>query len=145
MDQVRPTFNINRFALFAGMEAMRDREYFQKCRQLVLDGKKYYYDQFNKMGLFYMPTSANFIFVQVGVDDLKMHEELVRQGVILRPLTPWGYKGFMRITIGTHEQNQKVVKSIQKGLDELKKRSQTSFDLPSSKGRSERETGAVEK
>ena len=130
MDRVRPTFNINRFAYSAGMEAMKDREYFQKCRQMVLDGKKYYYDQFNKMGLFYLPTSANFIFVQVGVDDLKMHEELVKQGVILRPLTPWGYKGFMRITIGTHEQNEKVVKSIQKGLDELKKRSQTSLDLP---------------
>ena len=73
------------------------------------------------MGLYYMPTSANFIFVGVGVDDLKLHGELVKQGVILRPLSDWGYRGFMRITIGTHEQNTKVVAGMKRALAQLKK------------------------
>jgi histidinol-phosphate aminotransferase len=116
-DQVRPTFNLNRFAQYAGMEAMKDREYFQRCRQLVLDEKKYYYEAFAQMGLYYLPTSANFIFVGVGVDDQKLHEELVKLGIILRPLSAWGYKGFLRITIGTHGQNEKVVPSFLPGED----------------------------
>jgi histidinol-phosphate aminotransferase len=120
MDQVRPTFNLNRFAQFAGMEAMKDREYFQRCRQLVLDEKKYYYEAFAQMGLYYLPTSANFIFVGVGVDDQKLHEELVKLGIILRPLSAWGYKGFLRITIGTHGQNEKVVAGLKKALAKLK-------------------------
>jgi histidinol-phosphate aminotransferase len=122
MDQVRPTFNTNRFAQFAGMEAMKDQEHFQKCRKMVLDEKKYYYEEFKKMGLYHLPTSANFIFVGVGVDDQEMHAALVKLGIILRPLTPWGYKGFMRITIGTHEQNEKVVAGMKKALGEMKKR-----------------------
>lgn len=121
MDQVRPTFNTNRFAQFAGMEAMKDREYFQKCRQMVLDEKQYYYTEFKRMGLYFIPTSANFIFVGVGVDDLRLHGELVKQGIILRPLSAWGYRGFMRITIGTHEQNAKVVAGLKRALAELKK------------------------
>ena len=98
---------------------MKDREYFNRCVQMVWDEKRYYYEEFSKMGLFYLPTFANFIFVRAGEDDLKVHEAMTKRGVIIRPMTPWGYKGFLRVTIGTHDQNVKVISSLKGSLREL--------------------------
>jgi histidinol-phosphate aminotransferase len=119
MNSVRQVFNVNRFAQMAGIEAVKDKEHLQKCLQLVWDEKRYYYDEFNKMGLSFVPTSANFIFAEVGVDDLKLHEAMIKRGVIIRPMTPWGYKGCIRITIGTHYENEKAVTSLKEALKEL--------------------------
>jgi histidinol-phosphate/aromatic aminotransferase/cobyric acid decarboxylase-like protein len=58
--------------------------------------------------------------VNVGVDDLKLHETMTRNGVIIRPMTPWGYKGFIRVTTGTHYQNEKMIACLKKSLLELK-------------------------
>ncbi len=119
MNRVRPPFNVNRLGQQVAIAALRDREHFRMSTQMVWEGRQFYYDAFQKMGLFYLPTWANFIFVKVGSDDMKVHEALVRQGVILRPMTPWGYKGFIRVTIGTREQNEKVVAAMEKSLAEV--------------------------
>ncbi len=120
LNSVRPVFNVSRIAQMVGIEAMRDEEHLNRCLQMVWDEKKYYYEEFNKMGLFFVPTSANFIFVNVGVDDLTLQEIMTRNGVIIRPMTPWGYKGFIRVTIGTHYQNEKMIACLKKSLLELK-------------------------
>jgi len=120
LNKVRPVFNVNRFAQMAGIEAMNDTNHLKRCLQLVWEEKKYYYEQFREMGLSYLKTSSNFIFVNVGVDDLKLHETMTKNGVIIRPMTPWGYKGFIRVTIGTHYQNEKMVECLKKSLQELK-------------------------
>lgn len=118
LNLVRPVFNVNRIVQRAGIEAMRDKEHFNRCVQMVWDEKSYYYEEFEKMGLFYLPTFGNFIFVRVGEDDLKVHEAMTKRGVIIRPMTPWGYKGFVRVTIGTHDQNQKMFSCLKESLQE---------------------------
>ena len=120
LNAVRHVFNVNRLAQLAGIEAMKDKEHLQKCLQLVWDEKGYYYEELDKLGLFYVLTSANFIFVDTGVDDLKLSEAMVKRGVVIRPMTPWGYKNCIRITIGTHYQNEKAITSLKEALEELK-------------------------
>ena len=120
LNSVRPVFNVSRIGQQVGVEAMKDKDHLRRCIQMVWDEKKYYYDEFNKMGLYYVPTSANFIFVNVGVDDLDLQEIMTRGGVIIRPMTPWGYKGFIRVSIGTHYENEKMIVCLKKSLFELK-------------------------
>jgi histidinol-phosphate aminotransferase len=120
LNSVRPVFNVNRIAQMVGIEAMNDKDHLNRCLQMVWNEKKYCYEEFNKMGLYFVPTSANFIFVNVGVDDLNLQEIMTRNGVIIRPMTPWGYKGFIRGTIGTHYQNEKMVECLKKSIGELK-------------------------
>jgi histidinol-phosphate aminotransferase len=119
LNRVRANFNVNRIGQMAAIAALSDREHFRLSTQMVWEGRQFYYDKFQEMGLFYLPTWANFIFVKVGPDDMKVHEALVRKGVILRPMTPWGYKGFIRVTIGTHDQNKKVVSALEKSISEV--------------------------
>lgn len=120
LNKVRHVFNMNRFAQVAGIEAMNDTDHLNRCLQLIWEEKKYCYEEFREMGLSYLPTSSNFIFVNAGVDDLKLHETMTKNGVVIRPMTHWGYKGFIRVTIGTHYQNEKMVECLKKSLGELK-------------------------
>ena len=120
LNSVRSVFNVNRFAQLAAVEALKDREHLNKSINLVWDEKKFYTRQLKNLDLFFIPTSANFVFVKVGVDDLKLHETMVQKGIIIRPMTAWGYKGFIRITIGTHEQNEKMFGCLRESLKELK-------------------------
>ena len=119
MNSVRPFFNVNRFAQAAGIEAVKDTDHLHKCIQLIRDEKRYYYREFEKMSLSYVPTNANFIFVNTGVDDVKLRDSLQKSGVLVRPATPWGYKGFIRVTIGTHDQNEKMVSCLKECLKEM--------------------------
>jgi len=122
LNKARAVFNVNRFSQAAGIEALNDTDHLARCRQLIWEEKKYCYEELKKIGVSYLPTSANFIFVNVGVDDGKLHEAMTRRGVIIRPLTPWGYKGFIRITIGSHYQNERMVDCLKKSLEEIEGR-----------------------
>jgi len=72
-----------------------------------------------KSRLFYVPTSANFLFVKVGVDDLKLRDHMLRKGVMITPLTAWGFKGFIRVSIGTHYENGRRIICLKECLEEL--------------------------
>lgn len=116
LNSVRPVFNVSRIAQEVGIEAMNDKDHLHRCLQMVWEEKRYYYEEFNKMGLYFVPTSANFIFVNVGADDLILHDIMTRNGVIIRPMTPWGYKKFIRVSIGTHYQNERMIACLKKSL-----------------------------
>jgi len=120
LNAVRHVFNVNRFAQLAGIEAIRDKEHLQRCIKLIWDEKRYYYEELDRLGLSYVPTSANFIFVDTGVDDLKLSEAMVKRGVVIRPMTAWGYKNCIRITIGTRYQNERAMLCLKEALEELK-------------------------
>ena len=120
MNAVRPVFNVNRLAQLAAIEALKDRDHLNKCVRLVWEEKEICYNEFKNMGLFFMRSAANFIFVNIGVDDLKLHEAMVKRGIIIRPMTAWGYKGFIRVTIGTHYQNEKMLICLKEALEEIK-------------------------
>ncbi|MBW2136687.1 MAG: histidinol-phosphate transaminase [Deltaproteobacteria bacterium] len=119
MVRIRNVFNVSRLAQKAAVEAFKDKEHLQKSVKLVWEEKKYYYREFENMGLFFYPTSSNFILVNVGVDDVKLAESMKRRGVIISPQTSNGYKGFIRVTIGTHEQNVKMIACLKGCLAEL--------------------------
>ena len=120
MQSIRPVFNVNRLAQIAGCEALKDKEHLNKCLTLVEEEKQYYYNEFKKMNMSYVPSAANFIFVDVGVDDVELSKALVKKGVIISAMTSSGYKGCIRITIGNHYQNEKMIASLKEAIEELK-------------------------
>jgi len=79
-------------------------------------GKEYLYRAFAEMGLEYVPTETNFILVDVGQDSDRLYDELLRRGVIVRPMAPWGYKTKLRVTIGTQRQNERFIAALKQVL-----------------------------
>jgi histidinol-phosphate aminotransferase len=83
-----------------------------ECVRMIEAGRHYLYDEFKSIGLSYVPSRANFILVDVGRSAADIYQKLLHKGVIVRPMTPFGLETAFRITVGTPEENRKLVKAL---------------------------------
>lgn len=114
---VREPFNVNLLAQEAARAALGDREHLQRSRELVLKGKERLYRLFEEMGLRYILTQANFVFVDTGRDSVQLFQKMLKEGVIIRSGDIFGYRSFIRVTVGTPEQNQRFAVAFRKVLE----------------------------
>ena len=115
LEKIRQPFNVNSLAQAAGLAALDDVDHIRKTRENNSLGKKFLEDAFTRMGLPFVPSSANFILVQVGQGQ-RIFEELQKQGVITRPMGGYKLPEWIRISIGTPRENQRAVKSLKRAL-----------------------------
>lgn len=116
IQKVKEPFNVNMLAQVAACAALDDIEHLNKSKTVNLQGRKYLYDEFDKMGLSYVPTEANFVFVNVGKDSKEVFQALLKKGIIIRPGNIFGFPEYLRITIGTPEENERFIKGLQSVL-----------------------------
>jgi len=109
MFRAKPPFNVNRLAQAGAKAALGDKDFLKKTYATNVEGKKYLCVALDKVGLEYKKTESNFIFINVkrSADDLFL--QMMKQGVIIRPLTSFGLPDAIRVSIGTQEQNEKFV------------------------------------
>ena len=117
LHRVRQPFNVNAMAQAAAMAALKDDDYVQRTRQLVTDGLREFEVAFKRLGLEYVPSVANFVLVKTG-RGRELFEALRRKLVIIRPVDAYGLPDYVRITIGTHEENARVIKALEEVLRE---------------------------
>ncbi len=113
MNRIRQPFNVNSLAQAAGLAALDDEAHIMECVRMIEAGRHYLYDEFKNLGVSYVPSRANFILVDVGRSAADIFQKLLQHGVIVRPLTPFGMETALRITVGTPEENRKLVKALQ--------------------------------
>ncbi|HKB25294.1 MAG TPA: histidinol-phosphate transaminase [Methylomirabilota bacterium] len=113
MNRIRQPFNVNSLAQAAGLAALEDEAHIMECVRMIEAGRHYLYDEFKNLGVSYVPSRANFILVDVGRSAADIFQKLLQHGVIVRPLTPFGMETALRITVGTPEENRKLVKALQ--------------------------------
>ena len=106
MQKTRLPFNVNTVALTAASKVLDNHEYIEKSLAMNLDGKEFIYDQCQAMGLDHVPSKANFVCINVGKSAQQVTQDMLKRGVILRALTSFGLDQWVRISIGTPEQNQ---------------------------------------
>ena len=114
--RVREPFPVHRLGQAGAVAALKDTDHAKRSIRTVVEGRKYIYREFEKMGLFCVPSQANFVFVDLGKDSKDALQDLLREGVIIRPGFIWGYPTFARITVGRLEDNGRLVKALQKVL-----------------------------
>lgn len=119
IERVTEPFNVNALAQTAALAALDDREHLQASQELNLQGKRYLYEQLDAMGLNYVPTQANFIFLDTGRDCRQVFQKLLESGVIVRTGDIFGYPAYIRITIGTAAENARFIKALQTVLESL--------------------------
>jgi histidinol-phosphate aminotransferase len=117
--RVTEPFNVNLLAQKAAFAALDDSEHLQASRELNWQGKKYLYQQFDAMGLKYVPTQANFILLDTGKDCRQVFQRLLQLGVIVRTGDIFGYPTYLRVTVGTAEENTRFIHSLQSVLESL--------------------------
>lgn len=114
--KLRISFSVNRISQVAGIAALDDYEHIEKARAINEAGKEFLYDAYKKLGLFYIPTYGNFLFVDFGKDSQIVFEALQKHGIITRPIKGYGFPNALRITIGTEKQNKQLIQTLKKIL-----------------------------
>ncbi len=112
MNRIRQPFNVNSLGQVAALAALDDEAHILECVRMIEAGRHFLYDEFKRIGLQYVPSRANFILVDVGRNAADIYQTLLHQGVIVRPMTPFGLETALRITVGTPEENRKLVKAL---------------------------------
>jgi histidinol-phosphate aminotransferase len=110
MNRVRQPFNTNMAAQIAAEAALADTDHLAKVVKENYNGKMYLYKEFEKLGLEYIPTQANFILVKTGNGE-QVFNELLKKGVIVRFLGP-SLKDYIRVSIGTAEENATFIEQL---------------------------------
>src|SRR5919198_1231820 len=112
MNRIRQPFNVNSLAQVAAIAALDDDNHVVECVRMNEAGKAFLYDEFRILGVKYVPSRANFILVDVGRSAADIFQKLLHEGVIVRPLTPFGMETALRITVGTPDENRKLVRAL---------------------------------
>jgi histidinol-phosphate aminotransferase len=112
MNRIRAPFNVNALGLVAALAALEDEGHVLECVRMIEAGRHYLYDEFNSLGIRYAPSRANFILVDVGRSASDIFQRLLKEGVIVRPMTSFGMESALRITVGTPEENRRLIKAL---------------------------------
>src|SRR6266571_3522011 len=120
LNRIRQPFNINSLAQVAALAALEDDSHILECLRMNEAGRHFLCDEFTAMGVKYVPSRANFILVDVGRSGTDIFQRLLKEGVIVRPMASFGMETALRITIGTPEENRRLVKALKKVLAEGK-------------------------
>jgi histidinol-phosphate aminotransferase len=113
INKIRGPFNVNTLAQVAALAALEDEEFIEKSYKVNEIGKKYLYEELDKIGIEYAPSETNHIFMNVERDGNEVFVELQKRGMIIRPVTgTW-----IRVTIGTQEQNELFIKLLKEVLN----------------------------
>lgn len=105
-------FNVNTLAQVAAIAAIDDYSHVKNSLAANYRGKNYLYTALTEMGLNYVPTEANFIFVDTGQDSREVFNRLLQMGVIIRTGDIFGFPTFIRVTISTHSRNHRFIESL---------------------------------
>jgi histidinol-phosphate aminotransferase len=112
ISRASPPFSVNRFAQIGAAEALKDKTHIQKTKEITESGKRFLYENFERMSVFYIPSETNFVTIDIKTDAKRVSEELKKRSVVVRPLTMYGKPTFLRVTIGTPDQNKKFVEAF---------------------------------
>ncbi|MDT3425871.1 histidinol-phosphate aminotransferase [Paenibacillus forsythiae] len=116
MNRCRQIFNVNAVAQASALAGLKDAGFRETVYENNRQGKEYLYQAFEEQGLRYIPTEASFIMVRTGQDSETLYQQLLKEGVIIRPGAAYGMKEWLRVSIGTMEENRLFIEALRKVL-----------------------------
>lgn len=118
-NRVRNPFNVNDLAQVAGIAALEDKAYIANSQKIVWDGLDYIYNELKRLDLPFYHSEANFVLFDTKRNSEEVHINLLKKGIILRPVQNYGFKTLMRMTVGNRDENIKAISAIEKMLTEV--------------------------
>jgi histidinol-phosphate aminotransferase len=111
LHRTRQPFNVNSIAQAGALAALKDDAHLRETKRVIDEGRACLQEQFAEMKLPFVPGVANFVMVNVG-DGCTVFEQLLRQKIIVRPLKGYGLPEWVRISLGTMEQNKRLIAAL---------------------------------
>jgi histidinol-phosphate aminotransferase len=115
LQKTRQPFNINSIAQAGALAALKDNAHERETKRVIDEGRAYLQEQFTEMKVRFVSGVANFVMVNVG-DGPAVFEKLLARNVIVRPLKGYNLPEWVRISVGTTEQNKKCIGALKEIL-----------------------------
>jgi len=112
MNKLRTPFNTSGVAQAGALAALDDREHVERCITTNAAERASLSEGLTKLGMLPVPSSTNFIFMEIGPEAKEICDDLLHLGVIVRPLGWMGFPEAIRISVGTTEENDKCVAAL---------------------------------
>ena len=116
MHRVRQPFNTNLLAQVGALASLDDEAFLNKTISTVHEGLDYLYQEVEKLGLRCFSTQTNFFLIDLQREAKSVFEKMLRMGVIVRPMTAYGYPNYIRINVGLPEENRGLVEALKKAV-----------------------------
>ena len=115
LHKTRQPFNVNSIAHAAAIAALDDEAHLCETKRVIDEGRAYLQEQFAEMQIPFVPAAANFVMVNVG-DGCAVFQKLLQRKIIVRPLKGYGLAEWVRISVGTMEENKKLIATLSEVL-----------------------------
>lgn len=115
IERTQPPFNVSSLAQAAALAALDDEEHLVETQKVTWKEKRFLYEGFSRLGLEFVPTEANFIYVRSPIPTNELFNLLLRQGVVIRPVGPMA-PDHVRISVGNRIANVRLLESLDKVL-----------------------------
>jgi histidinol-phosphate aminotransferase len=111
LHRTRQPFNVNSIAQAGALAALEDDAHVRETKRVTDEGRAYLQEQFAELKIPFVPAVANFVMVNVS-DGCAVFEKLLRRKIIVRPLKGYGLPEWVRISVGTMEDNRRCVAAL---------------------------------
>jgi histidinol-phosphate aminotransferase len=112
INRIRQPFNVNNVALAAAEAALDDSDHLQRSLQLNAEQLQHLTQRLTDMDLEVIPSVANFICVKVKQNAAQLYEDLLRGGVIVRPIGVYNMPEHLRVTVGLPDENELFLRAL---------------------------------
>jgi histidinol-phosphate aminotransferase len=114
LHRIRQPFNVNSLAQAAAIAALEDQDFLAETVRLVNDELDFLYRGLDELGISYFRSSANFLLIRLNKKADAVFEDLLRQGVIVRSMSSYGYPDCIRVSVGQHHENVRFLAALAK-------------------------------
>jgi histidinol-phosphate aminotransferase len=112
MNRYRPAFNVSNVAQAAAIAALGDQAHVQMAAQRIVAERERMAAALRALGVSFAPSAGNFLMVEAGADAARIYDQLLRGGVIVRPVSGYGLPRHLRISVGLPEQNDRLLRLL---------------------------------
>jgi len=112
LNRVRQPFNVDSFAQAAALAALDDRDYLRRSVELNDRGMRQLVEGVERLGLGFIPSSGNFLTIDLGREAAAVDQALLHLGVVTRPIANYGLPNHLRVSIGLPEENARFLTAL---------------------------------
>ena len=116
LNKIRQPFNSNSLAQEAACYAIQDNEHINKSVKLNSEQRSYLMKELTNMGMDCIPSHGNFISFKGPFNSEKLFIDLMKQGVIVRPVALYDMPEYIRVTVGTEDENKYFLQKLSEVL-----------------------------
>ncbi|PLS16344.1 histidinol-phosphate transaminase [Bacillus sp. M6-12] len=112
LEPAREPFNTNTLGQIAAIAALGDQEFIIRCKEENKKGLQQFYSFCEEAGLAYYPSQGNFILINFEMDSDEVFQFLLEKGYIVRSGRALGFPGWIRVTVGSQQQNEGIIQQM---------------------------------